>query len=609
MRNIKDFQERYNKWKKGERYWDIRGVDLPRYDEADKNTNQTSQIYQNEDGSYYAAPTPSSYTEDVTPLIQRNLSDPSTWDFVGSNSGKHYTTQYTDDQLRMIAQNSMPNAEMIPWVDRAGNKHRSMRIMGMSGADPIGSTVVDLIATTPLFKPIGAIGNVFAKDFARDFAFTRLGNWARNKILSNQLNEQSGKFVGNTISHVDPLIQSTDHSIGNMEYAKPWKSSYYGNKTRINSATKYYYKDDPNYFFELVKDKEPGYMSVHFKTDRQRMSFGDKMRLFAKVADEVPEGYKLSTYGSLTKGGIHGVNRFGKDFGFIKVGERDVTDKAGNHIKIPILQKPLNLLSRLVKSADIREPNVFRNKYSFVRPVSGVPKRSDVGKIVKDEEDYLKWFNGDITNADQVLIPIPGTKFDNYNNYIYNMIGISPRYPDIITYGISDELGKYPGVYSPSQDIAGINADLIYRNMTTPVHEIISHATDRYAMNKLISDYIPDIRANSPLNESVGSFYKKLIDYIDPTQKFFKHKDSYNPKEMRATLNEIRFGLKKPIDDLTTKDILQELYSVNGYGYDYVNGLLKMDKNRISLFNDLFKMGLKYLPITTPFINTSNEKH
>lgn len=48
MRNIKDFQARYDRWKSGERYWDIRGVDLPKYDDADKNTNvETPQYYYN----------------------------------------------------------------------------------------------------------------------------------------------------------------------------------------------------------------------------------------------------------------------------------------------------------------------------------------------------------------------------------------------------------------------------------------------------------------------------------------------------------------------------------------------------------------------------------
>lgn len=38
MRDIKDFQARYDRWKNGERYWDIRGIDLPQYDTGDKTT-------------------------------------------------------------------------------------------------------------------------------------------------------------------------------------------------------------------------------------------------------------------------------------------------------------------------------------------------------------------------------------------------------------------------------------------------------------------------------------------------------------------------------------------------------------------------------------------
>ena len=47
MRNIKDFQARYDRWKNGERYWDIRGIDLPRYNTGDKNTVVT------DDGSVF----------------------------------------------------------------------------------------------------------------------------------------------------------------------------------------------------------------------------------------------------------------------------------------------------------------------------------------------------------------------------------------------------------------------------------------------------------------------------------------------------------------------------------------------------------------------------
>lgn len=36
--NTNDFNKRFQRWKNGERYWDIRGIDLPRYDTADKIT-------------------------------------------------------------------------------------------------------------------------------------------------------------------------------------------------------------------------------------------------------------------------------------------------------------------------------------------------------------------------------------------------------------------------------------------------------------------------------------------------------------------------------------------------------------------------------------------
>lgn len=47
MKDIKDFQARYDRWKNGERYWDIRGIDLPQYDTGDKNTVVT------DDGSVF----------------------------------------------------------------------------------------------------------------------------------------------------------------------------------------------------------------------------------------------------------------------------------------------------------------------------------------------------------------------------------------------------------------------------------------------------------------------------------------------------------------------------------------------------------------------------
>lgn len=284
MRDIKDFQARYDRWKNGERYWDIRDVDLPRYDTADKNTDQ-EYIFQRQDGTYYSSPTNSSaFTEDVTPVLKRNLSNPATWDFVGSDTNKKYTTQYTDDQLRQMAQDSMPNAEMIPWIDRAGNKQRSARIIGLSPADPIGSTVVEFAGGLPAWKALDYAGNKLAIDFARDFAFTKFGNWTRNKILSNQLNN----VVNNTykpFSTFNPYIFKNNFTI---------KQGSFGDRRLIpiqNSTFDNY----ANKMYQLL-DKKVEYPEIHLVNNDLGHGVVGNYNYRTKVANVLEnDDYLLST--------------------------------------------------------------------------------------------------------------------------------------------------------------------------------------------------------------------------------------------------------------------------------------------------------------------------
>ena len=128
-----------------------------------------------------------------------------------------------------------------------------------------------------------------------------------------------------------------------LSYYKPTRKAWNTGKAEGNEATSYFFKQQPNQRFELVKDVEPNNYSVHFKTDRNGLNYGNKMQLFAKVADEVPEGANLSTWGSISKGGIHGINRFGKNFGFIQNGSRQLTMKGTKEpVEVGVFQKPLN---------------------------------------------------------------------------------------------------------------------------------------------------------------------------------------------------------------------------------------------------------------------------
>lgn len=169
-------------------------------------------------------------------------------------------------------------------------------------------------------------------------------NYKLDPITNTMVPSMPEKIINNKQTPSEILSTSVDDNpIIQLSYYKPTRKAWSTGKAEGNEATSYFFKQQPNQRFELVKDIEPDNYSVHFKTDRNGLSYGNKMQLFAKVADEVPEGANLSTWGSISKGGIHGINRFGKDFGFIQNGTRQLTMKGTKEpVNIPIFQKPLS---------------------------------------------------------------------------------------------------------------------------------------------------------------------------------------------------------------------------------------------------------------------------
>lgn len=169
-------------------------------------------------------------------------------------------------------------------------------------------------------------------------------NYKFDPITNTMVPSMPDKIINNKQTPSEILSTSVeDNPIMQLSYYKPTRKAWSTGKAEGNEATSYFFKQQPNQRFELVKDIEPNNYSIHFKTDRNGLSYDNKMQLFAKVADEVPEGANLSTWGSISKGGIHGINRFGKDFGFIQNGTRQLTMKGTKEpINIPIFQKPLS---------------------------------------------------------------------------------------------------------------------------------------------------------------------------------------------------------------------------------------------------------------------------
>lgn len=237
-----------------------------------------------------------------------------------------------------LAKQSMPHSEIVTVKDQQGNTKTSTNLQAgaMSGADPVGEFVVGTAA--------GNLGLGLGKMALSKMGQNAVSHWARNSLL----NETAGNLTKNVSQGTTNNLAAKEYTAGDnpimqLSYYKPTRKAWNTGKAEGNEATSYFFKQQPNQRFELVKDVEPNNYSVHFKTDRNGLSYGNKMQLFAKVSDEVPEGANLSTWGSVSKGGIHGVNRFGKDFGFIQNGTRQLTMKGTEEpVEVGVFQKPLN---------------------------------------------------------------------------------------------------------------------------------------------------------------------------------------------------------------------------------------------------------------------------
>lgn len=163
-----------------------------------------------------------------------------------------------------------------------------------------------------------------AKTYLQPF-FNRFGNWTNPDISKV-----------NTFN-IDAIDTS---KVDIEEYDKPWKND----PTKSNKALRIYIKGQHEKgYFELVKDHEFGVFSVHFKTGNADTGeiYGstkeERSILYKQLLNALPNGAQLSTWGELSDGGIKAINKLGETLQ--KIGERQVKDRKGNSISIPIYQK------------------------------------------------------------------------------------------------------------------------------------------------------------------------------------------------------------------------------------------------------------------------------
>lgn len=344
----------------------------------DIGTDNGQQIIYQDGDQYFAGPSESAATIKVTPYIQRLPDDKSTWDFI-DKAGNKYTTEYTDDQLKELYSRSIPESEFYNWVDKSGKQHRQMKIIPVSPVDPVGEMVVEGAVGTPLFKGAGWAGKQFVNDVARDFGYTKFGNWLRNRILSNTLNKNVNSWDGTVGSEYFNSPYNTPkfdfrkvfHQ-PRMQFDEPTYQMYTGKQYKISDVIN---KDKSvnidklkEIYREALKRIPGGYTPQHrlentkwHKTDwntflHSRDAYQRALQF--DYPDEALFPTLMHDAGKLWTGDGHGP--FGASI--IKQMFPDATDEQIMAIYGHMTQEPYGMLGNLVKGADIRTPNKFRDE-------------------------------------------------------------------------------------------------------------------------------------------------------------------------------------------------------------------------------------------------------
>lgn len=101
-----------------------------------------------------------------------------------------------------------------------------------------------------------------------------------------RLNDASKYNTGPTITNVT----GTSDVIKSQPYARIAPSD-----GRINSAVNYNLRYDPKNFVQVISDTEPGYYSVHFKTEKGSPTSNNIQQVVDQIVSDLPGGSKLAT--------------------------------------------------------------------------------------------------------------------------------------------------------------------------------------------------------------------------------------------------------------------------------------------------------------------------
>lgn len=398
-------------------------------------------------------------------------------------------------------------------------------------------------------------------------------------------------------------------ALGTRTYIKPW----YSDPSKSNEATSVFLKNDPKNYFEVVKDMEPGYYSVHFKTQRGLPEW-QKARLFQGLVDQLPEGAKVSTWGTVSPGGFSGLKRLQHQFGLKPSGEfrlvgMEVPEKppvfgqqvGRDHAAIPILQKTT-------------EPIMPQRTVGVVQ---GYPEAVSGGEpfmtlVDKYEQDLWKALH----NVEPHVLVSGYTGNDDYMELLAKQLKAHQQ-PELRQHLIAQGRKPFYIGNTGSPDAAGLyfydtNQSIVDSpKFSTILHERAAHPTEQIIRQAgLQGSYEKFLDALTNSSKTSESWVQRVLDDTFADVKW------QDWRELRATLAELKGrALKKTtpdktyeslIDGLTTQQIAKLLDSTNGYGQIYSFIMRNTSPEQQAKLAEQFKK-LMYTPVVAaPILGASN---
>ena len=363
---------------------------------------------------------------------------------------------------------------------------------------------------------------------------------AKSNIYSNEFINWFGDWTSNAN---DFNLDNIDYSLVDIEeHTKHWKD----NPEKSNRAIRIYLKDQHEKgFFELVKDHEDGYFSIHFKTTKEGAKYNstttepsskeDRKILFQQLVNAIPNGAKISTWGSLSEDGIRGIDNVGRNMH--KVGERSALLKSdGSEIKIPIYQKGHNV-SKVVDENG--EPKVMLRTDGAGKAIMG---RGDggaffatdnllvAGSYASDEADLYKGF----VNLKNPYI-VKGESHGFFFEYKGEETTVQKAQPSLTqdgydgvyferTWDVGDYADVEPGdnywannvaMFNPNQFKSATNNNGQFSTKNVDIHMLITRTVQNGQQfeNAAISDFGTDIMSRLLNGESVisGEVVEQLL--------------------------------------------------------------------------------------------------